>query len=117
MVVAATGGEPRELVSEAPGRRGSDTLAWSPDGRHVYFGRQLRRRKGQSGWTRVAVTGGAPEDLNLEIGEELRFRPDGRRLAFTRLEGEGRKVQRGEIWVMDHFLPVARDAATAPGKR
>jgi len=52
------------------------------------------------------VTGGAPEDLNLEIGDELRFRPDGRRLAFTRSKDE----ERAEIWVMENFLPRAEVA-------
>jgi Tol biopolymer transport system component len=101
MLIAATGGEPRQLVAEAPGFRASQTLAWSPDGRYVYFGRRL---PGAIRLYRVAVTGGAPEDLNLEIGEELRFRPDGRRLAFTRSKGE----PSGEIWVMENFLPVAK---------
>jgi len=105
MIIAASGGEPRELVSEAPGRQASDTLAWSPDGRYVYFGRQLPQLQGAIRLYRVAVAGGAPEDLNLEIGEELRFRPDGRRLAFTRLEGEARNA-RGEIWVMENVLPT-----------
>jgi len=53
------------------------------------------------------VAGGAPEDLNFEIGEELHFRPDGRRLAFTRLEGEAHRL-RGEIWVMENVLPAAK---------
>jgi Tol biopolymer transport system component len=116
MAITATGGEPRELVSEAPGRRASDTLAWSPDGRYVYFGRELRPPQGAIKLYRVAVAGGAPQDLDLEIGEELRFRPDGRRLAFTRLEGEGRKL-RGEIWVMENVLPVAKEAPAASAKQ
>jgi Tol biopolymer transport system component len=109
VLIAATGGEPHELVSEAVGRRAADTLAWSPDGKYVYFGRQLQELQGAIRLYRVVVAGGAPEDLNLEIGEELRFRPDGRRLAFTRLEGELRKL-RGEIWVMENFLPAAKGA-------
>jgi Tol biopolymer transport system component len=101
MLIAATGGEPRQLVAETPGFQASQTLAWSPDGRYVYFGRRL---PGAVRLYRVAVTGGAPEDLNLEIGGEFRFRPDGRRLAFTRSKGE----PSGEIWVMENFLPVAK---------
>lgn len=98
MLVAATGGEPRELGRlEPPGYR-RDTLAWSPDGSCIYFGRWL---KGAVRLHRVAVTGGAAENLNLEIGDELRFRPDGRRLAFTRRKD----MERAEIWVMENFLP------------
>jgi Tol biopolymer transport system component len=112
MLIAATGGEPRQLVAEAPGFRASQTLAWSPDGRYVYFGRRLEV-EGAVRLYRVAVTGGAPEDLNLEIGEELRFRTDGRQLAFTRSKGDAR----GEIWVMENVLPVAKEAASAPAKK
>ena len=102
MIIAASGGEPRELVSNAPGRQASDTLAWSPDGKYVYFGRQL---PGAIRLYRVAVAGGAPEDLDLEVGEELRFSPDGHHLAFTRLEGKASR-SRGEIWVMENVLPA-----------
>jgi len=99
MLIAATGGEARELAHlEPPGVLCDDTLAWSPDGTHVYFGRGL---EGAVRLYRMAVTGGAPEDLNLEIGLELRFRPDGRRLAFTRSKDE----ERAEIWVVENFLP------------
>jgi Tol biopolymer transport system component len=103
LLIPATGGEARELVVEAPGGLGFDALAWSPDGRHVYFGRRV---KGVIKLYRVAVTGGAPEDMNLEIGGELRFRPDGRQLAFTRSKGD----VIGEIWVMENFLPGAKEA-------
>jgi len=107
MVIAASGGEPRELVAKAPGRRVSDALAWSRDGRHLYFGRRV---EGVARLYRVAVNGGAPEDTNLEIGAELRFRPDGNQLAFTRSKGAGP----GEVWVIENFLPRAKEAASAP---
>jgi len=116
ILIAATGGEPHELVSEAVGRRAADTLAWSPDGKYVYFGRQLQELQGAIRLYRVAVAGGAPDDLNFEIGEELRFRPDGRRLAFTRLENEAQKL-RGEIWVMENFLPLAKEAPAASAQK
>ena len=106
MVVATRGGESRELVQQAQGAYASDTLAWSPDGGHVYFGRRV---KDIIRMYRVAVTGGAPEDMNLEIGEELRFRPDGRQLAFTRSKGDAI----GEIWALENFLPVAKEAPAA----
>jgi Tol biopolymer transport system component len=110
MVVASSGGAPREVVQQAQGTRASDTLAWSPDGRHVYFGGRVN---GIIRLYRVAATGGAPEDLNLEIGEELRFSPDGRQLAFTRSKGDGIS----EVWVMDNFLPVAKDAPAASAQK
>ncbi|MBP2672935.1 MAG: translocation protein TolB, partial [candidate division NC10 bacterium] len=97
IVIGASGGESRELVSDASGVE-SGTPAWSPDGRQVYFGRLV---DGVIRLFRVPVTGGAPEDLNFEIGEGLRFRPDGRQLAFTRSQGADRR----EIWVMENVLP------------
>jgi Tol biopolymer transport system component len=91
-------------------------IAVSPDGKYVYYGRQLQELQGAIRLYRVAVAGGAPDDLNFEIGEELRFRPDGRRLAFTRLEGEADKL-RGEIWVMENFLPVAKEVPAASAQK
>jgi len=109
-IIPTSGGKPRELVRlEPPGGRTSG-LAWSRDGSSLYFSRRL---KGSIWLHRVAVAGGAPESLNFEIGEELRFSPDGRRLAFTRSKGQ--KV--AEIWVMENFLPAAKEPPPAPAQR
>ena len=113
MIVAASGGEPRDLVPEAPGRMVSDAIAWSADGRYVYFGRRV---EGIVRLYRVAAAGGAPEDLRLEIGEDLHVRPDGRCLAYTRLEGEARTA-RGEVWVMENFLPAVPGATAQKVKK
>jgi Tol biopolymer transport system component len=111
ILMAATGGEPRELVRlDGAGGYVSSALAWSPDARHVYFGRRV---DGVIRLYRVAVTGGAQEDLNLEIGEELRFRPDGRQLAFTRSKGDGR----GEVWVLENFLPETKETPAASAQK
>ncbi len=101
MVIAEGGGEPRKLVSDAAGLEAAGTVAWTPDGRHIYFGQQVA---GTVRLHSVPVTGGPVEDLNFEIGERSRFRPDGRQLAFTRNQGENRR----EIWVMENFLPAAK---------
>jgi dipeptidyl aminopeptidase/acylaminoacyl peptidase len=59
------------------------------------------------------VADGVPENLNLEVGEDLRFSPDGRRIAFTRTEGQ----RVAEVWVMENFLPGAEAAAPATVKK
>ena len=76
-----------EIVAAAKGTiRG---VAFSPDGNYVYFSRQ------QSGtgapWTlsRVAVLGGIPEKLVVDVDSPVSFSPDGQEFAFVRLH-EGR---------------------------
>ncbi len=103
-VMPAAGGEPRELLRlKEPESIGS--LVWTPDGREVIFGKNrstsLEDRKREL-W-RISAEGGEPQKLELAMENlrDLRFHPDGRRIAFS-----GGKFS-GEVWVMENFLPKA----------
>ncbi len=105
-VIPTAGGEPRELHSvQGPERINEKVVAWTPDGRYVVFGKQTQTKDDTQGSTtrfwRVPAAGGEPEALGLAIEDplDLRFHPDGRRVAFTS------RVDIDEIWVMENFLP------------
>ena len=108
-VLSTGGGEPRE-VARFPGNSEFRNLAWSPDGRHIYFTRNAIVPDGRGGMTsetnnqpvmRVPVAGGAPQETGIFADEirSLRFAPDGRRITYT----AGRTSL--EVWVMENFLP------------
>ncbi len=99
MLMAATGGVPRELHRvQTEKNYNVFAIAWSVDGRHLLY---VRPWDAAVEVWRVPVAGGEAEKLNLSLNRmrKIRFHPDGRRIAF---EG-GRSG--GEIWVMENFLP------------
>ncbi|HYC05258.1 MAG TPA: winged helix-turn-helix domain-containing protein [Azospirillaceae bacterium] len=76
-------------------------LAWSPDGRMLYYTHRDSVRS-PSGLVRVPVDGGEPERVTqptvLGMADAYAaFSPDGRRLAFLRLAGGGT----ADLFVMD----------------
>ncbi len=104
-VIPTAGGEPRELHRvQGPESINEKVVAWTPDGRYVVFGKQTPTKDDTQGSTtrfwRVPAAGGEPEALGLTIEDplDLRFHPDGRRIAFTS------RVDMDEIWVMENFL-------------
>jgi len=102
-VMPAEGGKPKLLlqVSESDSVK---VIGWTPDGREVLFTRDLKMGKERSTalW-RIAKQGGQPRklELGMNVLNDIRFHPDGRRVAFD--SGE----PRAEIWVMENFLPEA----------
>jgi len=113
-VVSTAGGEPREVYRLEDG--GTQSLAWSADGQHLFFAKIPREvatpgDQQRSLW-RVPVTGGAAEETGLTMDRlrEIRPHPDGRRIAFT-------SGNRGaDVWVMENFLPKAK-SGTPPKQR
>jgi Tol biopolymer transport system component len=107
-VIPAGGGQSRELFRvEKPERLGPHRLEWTPDGRHLLFGK--RRPAEQKGalyktelW-RISLQGGKAEKQGLvsEGHGILRMHPDGRQVAFDSV-----KVMT-ELWVIENFLPKA----------
>lgn len=111
-VVSTEGGEAREIAVLPPGT-GARNVAWSPDGRYLYYTPNRQIRDGKGGETvdsenqpvmRVPVEGGKPEATGI-VGDEirgLRISPDGTQITYT--AGRSRR----EVWVMENFLKTSR---------
>jgi Tol biopolymer transport system component len=109
LVIPATGGDARELlkVREPEFFADSDSnVAWTPDGRYVFFVKERGLGWQQSELWRISADGGEPQNLGQLMGRvfEVRIHPDGRRIAFTRLQWN----KGAEVWVMENFLPTAQ---------
>jgi Tol biopolymer transport system component len=110
-LIPAAGGEGRVLASGEP-LRWFDFVAWTPDGREVLFGRAAGADERVEVW-RAPIAGGAarPTGLRMPFLRDLRVHPDGRKVVFA--SGQ----TRGELWVMENFLPAAARPSGAPAPR
>jgi Tol biopolymer transport system component len=117
MVIAAAGGEPRELLRARDGDTSviANRLAWMPDGRHLLLTRGSRAsagRREQEVW-RISVAGGEPQRTGLAMPglRGLCVHPDGRRIAFTA------GLPEVELWVMDGLFRRAQAGmSSVPGR-
>jgi Tol biopolymer transport system component len=105
LVMSATGGEARELVridgeNEIPFW---GTASWTQDSRYVVFFKGDKGKEGQWQLWRVAVDGGEPQPLGLNVTGHLvgclQLNPDGCRIAIDDVSVNL------ELWVMENFLP------------
>lgn len=93
-----SGGSPREIARTEGGEREIMAVRWTPDGERILYieGEELEDAPHEF-WV-VSVDGGEPHRLDLGLTPEefagMRFRPDGRAVAFTREE----RLQ--ELWLM-----------------
>ena len=108
-VMAASGGEPREIY-RAPESRELRSVAWSADGRYVLFAlnRLTSDARGHINtyldsepMMRVPVNGGPAEEMGATADDirDIRASPDGTRLLFT----AGQNAW--DVWAMENFLP------------
>jgi len=106
-VLSTTGGELRERVKV----EGRITIAWTPDGRQLIYGSRGLGEKPGHLW-RISAGGGESQKLDLEMPylSHVRFRPDGRQVAFTGKVGK----DKCEVWVMENFLPAVPLAESEP---
>ncbi|HLE68393.1 MAG TPA: LpqB family beta-propeller domain-containing protein, partial [Vicinamibacteria bacterium] len=107
LAVSPVAGEPRTILPLPAGTR-ITTLAWSRDGRYIYFGRiGPEVPDGKAELWRVTARGGSPEALGVSMQglRGLRFHPDGQRIALA--AGEYSE----EVWVLENFLPPLKEGA------
>jgi Tol biopolymer transport system component len=103
MLMPTAGGEARELLKLQEPESIPDVggLTWTPDGREVIFAKDSLQEQTTELW-RISAEGGEPQKLGLAMKglRNLRFHPDGRRIAFS----AGTPFS-AEVWVMENFLP------------
>jgi len=102
LVAPIATGQLRTLFSSPQGIK---TIAWTPDGRHLLFSLTQPAGGAGSGATtdlwRIPVEGGQSQKLELAMDSlaDLRVHPNGRHIAFVA------GSHKGEVWVMENFLP------------
>ena len=105
-VLSSAGGEAKELFRLPAQEAFRGGLAWTPDGRQIIFGRQGIAPDSPGQFTqfwRIPAEGGSPKktELRMQFLGDLRFAPDGRRIAFTGGGGPG-----SEVWAVENLLPL-----------
>lgn len=101
LTVSLAGGKPRTVLEiDSPGAFGT-TLAWTPDGRYIFFTVPAATKEEPAALWRVPAAGGQPEKLALAMPglREVRVHPDGRRIAFFAQQ------TMTEVWLMENLLP------------
>jgi Tol biopolymer transport system component len=103
-IVAIEEGQARELLRVPASGAFVHALAWSADGRFLFFTKDRGEKRDL--W-RVAVESGETEKLGISMEglSEVRPHPDGRRIAFSA------GAFRAEIWTMENLLPVVQKTA------
>ncbi|MGI9065086.1 MAG: tetratricopeptide repeat protein, partial [Pyrinomonadaceae bacterium] len=115
-VLPAAGGEPREVLRSQENENfpGNSYILWTPDGRYLLYTKGGTKPDDQKFdlW-RVPVEGGPPKKTELSMNNLrfMRLHPDGRHIAFTAGEFKG------EVWVMENFLPPAQTKKTRASRR
>ncbi len=90
-MIAADGGEPRQITSESDRVMGATPVLWSPDGRLLaYFSRD---ESSVNGTLRVMSAEGGANRIVARVpaifaNREMAWSPDGRRIAFNALRSE-----------------------------
>jgi Tol biopolymer transport system component len=105
-VMPPEGGQPRVLYKfELEKGVWSTSVAWSPDGKYIYFTRGSNGKTGRQELWRIPSAGGEPVrfDLAADGMANLDIHPDGRRITFN----SGRVGE--DVWVMENFLPQRKD--------
>lgn len=102
-VMPATGGEQKELYRFDQKGRWIIDIAWSPDGRYIYFSKGPDPEGKWELW-RILSEGGKAQNLGLKMGrfDQLGVHPDGRNIIFSSRAPQNKLPA---VWVMENFLP------------
>ena len=105
-ITPVSGGRPTELMHFKDEKTSISPVEWSADGKYIFFDRM--HKNNLRGLWRIAVNGGKPEALNLEMSsfQNLSVHPEGRHIAF---DSPGAIRSRPAIWVMENFLPSGEE--------
>jgi len=99
-VLSAQGTPPR-LLLRVPASEWVKVVGWTPDSREILFTRDLKLATEPSTilW-RIRLEGGEPRplELGMNVLNDIRFHPDGKRVAFDS------GIRGADIWVMENFL-------------
>jgi Tol biopolymer transport system component len=101
MVIPASGGEPKEVfrISNAAINTAYG-LAWSADGRYLYYSWR-KDRGGQADLWRIPVAGGTPQPMGVNMNVDgISVHPDGRQIVFHTLPR-----RQSQVWALENFLP------------
>ena len=106
-IIPAAGGEGREVFRDSvwADHNKWNALTWSPDGQYLVFVRARAALDAPAVLSRVAVTGGQPEQLGISLKGEIhspQVHPDGRHIVF-----DGTNGVLSEVWALENFLPAA----------
>jgi Tol biopolymer transport system component len=106
-IVAIEDGQSRKLLRIPGSGAFAHALAWSADGRFLFFAKDRREKRDL--W-RIAVETGESKklDISMEGLSEVRPHPDGRRIAFSA------GAFHAEIWTMENLLPEVQKNALQP---
>ncbi len=103
-VMAIPDGALQEIYRFKQSGRYSVDMAWSPDGRFIYFSSDP---ESNLKWhlQRIRAAGGAAEDLGVVMRrfESISIHPDGKRLTFTSMAPTAELYP--DVWVLENFLP------------
>ena len=100
-IIPAGGGEPREILKMETGESPT-SFDWKPGVREIFFTKSISGQLNQL-WL-MKLDGEEPQriDMSMRGMKELRFHPDGKRIAFSAAYREA------ELWVMENLLRLER---------
>ncbi len=113
-IIPVAGEEVREITNfEQVGGWGLVRIAWSPDGKFVYFSKLSSEQSGEKpfDWElwKIPIEGGHAEKTGLKIRgiPSFSIHPDGKQIVWS---SHSLGVELApEVWVMKNFLPKTKD--------
>lgn len=102
-IIPTTGGEAQELYSFDVMGEYFMTLAWTPDGKHIYFSSRSNPADDEWDMWRFSLDTKQAKKLSFkEVGfRHPSIHPDGRHMVFST---EGSSTKHSGVWMIDNFL-------------